>query len=85
MNDEVLVQELSDATEKRLLADEKRATLPVKEVTEKESTISEAPVYYSERFKHACIKRLFRFSSTSLCEYAHIDWPSFRAKRKRID
>ena len=32
---EVLVQELHDAREKRLLADEKRAALPVKEVTEK--------------------------------------------------
>ena len=29
---EVLVQELHDAREKRLLADEKRAALPVKEV-----------------------------------------------------
>ena len=43
---EVLVQELHDAIEQRLLADEKRATLPVKEVTEKKvRTISEAPVF----------------------------------------
>ena len=81
---EVLVQELHDAIEQRLLADEKRATLPVKEVTEKESSLHfRSTCVYSERFKHACIKKLFRFSSTTLCEYAHVDWPPFRAKRKR--
>ena len=43
---EVLVQELHEAIEQRLLADEKRATLPVKEVTEKKvRSISEAPVF----------------------------------------
>ena len=81
---EVLVQELHEAREKRLLADEKRAALPVKEVTEKESSLHfRSTCVYSERFKHACIKKLFRFSSTTLCEYAHVDWPPFRAKRKR--
>ena len=43
---EVLVQELHDAIEQRLLADEKRATLPVKEVIKKKTrSISEAPVF----------------------------------------
>ena len=43
---EVLVQELHEAIEQRLLADEKRATLPVKEVIEKKArSISEAPVF----------------------------------------
>ena len=81
---EVLVQELHDAREKRLLADEKRATLPVKEVTEKKvRTISEAPVFIPKDLNMHVLKNYSVVSSTTLCEYAYIDWPPFRAKRKR--
>ncbi|MBM4763083.1 methionine synthase [Bacillus sp. B15-48] len=53
----VLVQELQEAREKRLLADEKRAALPLKKATKKKvRTVTEAPVFLPKDLKAHVLK-----------------------------